>query len=281
MAAPAVTYTFANSTTADASQVNQNFTDIINGVSDGTKDLSISALTVAGTATLNGNVALGNASGDDITMTGSLASSIPVKTTNSFNVGDSTHGLASIYFGANSQTVRLLPSGSMSATWTMTLPVTAGTDKYILRTNGSGVTSWAQIDTPLMFTSGAAATAGGYGVVTYYEETITLTNSGSQNMNGTVYITAVGNLVNIDVGVITHDSSAAPASAAIVTAAYRPAVAVSGVFRVDTSTVFTCTINTSGTIAFGYRNVNTGAGTSGAGAQTTSAARCSVSFRKA
>ncbi len=145
MAAPAVTYTFSNSTTADASQVNQNFADVINGMSDGTKDFSISALTVAGTATLNGNVALGNAAGDDISMTGSLASSIPIKTTNAFNIGSSTLGLASIYFGANSQTVRLLPSGSMSATWSMTLPTTAGTNNFVLQTNGSGVTSWAAI----------------------------------------------------------------------------------------------------------------------------------------
>lgn len=142
MAAPSYTYSLANGTTADASQVMQNFNDILNGVSDGTKDLSINALTCAGAATLNGNTTIGNASSDDLTVTASLASSIPIKTTNSYNIGSSTLGLASIYLGANSQTVRILPSSSMSATWTLTLPVSAGTANYALTTNGSGTTSW-------------------------------------------------------------------------------------------------------------------------------------------
>lgn len=157
MPSPSITYTFSNSTTADASQVNQNFTDIINGITDGTKDLSISALTVAGNATFSGNTTLGNASSDDVTITGSLASSIPIKTTNTYNIGSSTLGLASIYLGANSQTVRILGSASMSATWTFTLPVTAGTDGYYLKTNGSGVSSWQAFTTPTVqsFTSGS------------------------------------------------------------------------------------------------------------------------------
>lgn len=145
MASPSLTYTLTNGTTADASQVMQNFNDLLNGITDGTKDLSISALTAAGTATLNGHVNLGNSSSDDLTITASLASTLSIKTTNSYNVGDSTRGLASIYFGANSQTVRILGSSSMSATWTMTLPTTAGTSNYALTTNGSGVTSWTQV----------------------------------------------------------------------------------------------------------------------------------------
>src|SRR3990167_8159938 len=107
MANITVTNTFTNSTTADATQVNTNFTDIINGTSDGTKDFSISALTCAGTATLNGAVTLGNASGDDITVTGSLASSIPIKTTNSYDIGSATIGLRSIYIADRSEERRV------------------------------------------------------------------------------------------------------------------------------------------------------------------------------
>lgn len=70
MAFISVSNTFSNGTTADATQVNTNFSDIIAGLSDGTKDISISALTVAGTATLNGNMVFGNAAGDTITVTG-------------------------------------------------------------------------------------------------------------------------------------------------------------------------------------------------------------------
>ena len=143
MASPSLTYTLTNGTTADASQVMQNFNDLLNGITDGTKDLSISALTCAGTATLNGHINLGNSSADDLTITASLASTLPIKTTNTYDIGTTTIGLRALYFGANSQTVNLKGSGSMSATWTMTLPVSAGSNLQSLRTNGSGVTSWA------------------------------------------------------------------------------------------------------------------------------------------
>src|SRR5687768_4250313 len=105
MPAPSVTYTLTNGTTADASQVMQNFNDLINGVSDGTKDLSVNALTLAGALTANGHATLGNASADDLTVNASLASHLPIKTTNSYDIGSSTIGLRALYFGANSQTV--------------------------------------------------------------------------------------------------------------------------------------------------------------------------------
>ncbi len=99
MASPSYTYTLTNGSTADASQVMQNYNDILNGVTDGTKDLSISALTCAGTATLNGSVNLGNASADDLTITASLASTLPIKTNNAFDIGSSTLGLRALYLG--------------------------------------------------------------------------------------------------------------------------------------------------------------------------------------
>jgi hypothetical protein len=69
MAFPSVTYTFSNGTSADATQVNQNFTDVINGLSDTTKDLSVSALTAAGAVSLTGaTVAIGNAVSDALTI---------------------------------------------------------------------------------------------------------------------------------------------------------------------------------------------------------------------
>jgi hypothetical protein len=73
MANPTVTYTFVNGNVADASQVNQNFTDVINSLTDGSKSLNIDAITAAGAATLNSNVTLGNAVGDAITVNGAFA----------------------------------------------------------------------------------------------------------------------------------------------------------------------------------------------------------------
>jgi hypothetical protein len=77
----------------------QNFNDLLNGYTDGTKDLSISALTCAGTATLNGNVNVGNSSADDLTITASLASAIAIKTNNSYDIGSATLGLRKLYLG--------------------------------------------------------------------------------------------------------------------------------------------------------------------------------------
>lgn len=144
MPAPSVTYTFSNSTTADATQVNQNFTDLINGLSDGTKDLSVSAITAAGNVSLQGNVTLGNSSSDDLTITGSLASSVPIKTTFSYDIGSATIGLKSLYLGSNdsaARSVRLI-APAVASSYTYTLPTSGGTSGFVLKTDGSGTTSW-------------------------------------------------------------------------------------------------------------------------------------------
>lgn len=54
MAYTSVTYTFVNGTTSDATKVNTNFTDIVNGLSDSTKDLAVNNVAVAGTVTVTG-----------------------------------------------------------------------------------------------------------------------------------------------------------------------------------------------------------------------------------
>lgn len=151
MAAISVTYSFNNGTTLDAGQINTNFSDIIAGTSDGTKDFNIAALTVAGIATLNGNVLLGNASGDDVQFNGSLATSIPIKTANTYNIGAAGTGLASVYISLGaSNTVRLLGSSSGTpANWTFTFPSTAGVAGQVLVNGGSGTMAWkpGQVET--------------------------------------------------------------------------------------------------------------------------------------
>lgn len=104
MAAPTLTYTLTNGSTADASQVMENFNNLLSGITDGTKDLSISALTCAGTATLNGHVNLGNSSADDLTITASLASSLAVKTDSTYSIGSTSLRLARVWTDAISGT---------------------------------------------------------------------------------------------------------------------------------------------------------------------------------
>lgn len=142
MAAPSVTYTFSNSTTADATQVNQNFTDLVNGLSDGTKDLSINALTCAGTATLNGHVTLGNSSADDLTFTGSVASTIAVKTNATYDFGAATLAMRSFYIGQGTKSIRLL-APTITNSYTITLPVDVlSTAKSVMTFDTSGVATF-------------------------------------------------------------------------------------------------------------------------------------------
>lgn len=144
-------------------QVNQNLTDIINGTSDGTKDFSINALTVAGNFTANGTTnTIGNASSDDLVITASLASSIPIKTHNSYDIGSvTTLGLRAIYFASSSATKTAKLQGPASSSdviitlpaWTSTLrPVATTTaqtttyailsnDEFVSTTTGSGWTA--------------------------------------------------------------------------------------------------------------------------------------------
>src|SRR3990167_10221315 len=60
MANISVTNTFADGTATSAPQVNENFSDIINGLTDGTKDLSVSALTVAGALSVTDTISATN-----------------------------------------------------------------------------------------------------------------------------------------------------------------------------------------------------------------------------
>lgn len=148
MAYITVDYSFSNSTTADATQVNANFSSIIAGTSDGTKDFSINALTCAGAATLNGNVNLGNASSDDLTITASLASTLAIKTTYSYDIGSSSIGLRSLYLGSADSAARgtRLIGATVASGYTFTLPTSGGTIGQHLTTDGSGTTSWRYAD---------------------------------------------------------------------------------------------------------------------------------------
>lgn len=127
MASPTLTYTLSNGSTADATQVMQNLNDLLNGITDGTKDLSISALTCAGTVTLNGAVTLGNATGDDITVTGYVASNVLPKTNAAYDLGSSAQNWQALY----------LDDG---ATTGGTIYFDAGTTKY-LQSSADGATA--------------------------------------------------------------------------------------------------------------------------------------------
>ena len=134
MASPSITYTFSNGTLSDATQVNTNFTNLIDGATDGTKDYSINALTCAGVATLNGNVILGSASGDDLTVNASLASSIVIKTDATYSIGSTTAALVAVYLN-NSAT----DSGSIYFDLSTSKYIKGAADATNLTVSGMGI----------------------------------------------------------------------------------------------------------------------------------------------
>lgn len=97
MASPSVTYSFSPSSTIASSQVNQNFTDLINALTDATKSLSIDGLTVAGAALFKGNVTLGDATSDTVTYVSRVSSSIDPSVTNTYDCGDASYVWANVY----------------------------------------------------------------------------------------------------------------------------------------------------------------------------------------
>lgn len=144
MAFPSITYTLTNGTTSDASQVMQNFNDLINGLSDTTKDISVSNGTFAGTLTASGNVVLGASSTQTLTVNAKLSSSIPIAANTTYNVGSATLGLLSVYIGGTSTfTTRIMSAAT--ATYTLTLPATAGSANQVPVTDGSGALSFVTL----------------------------------------------------------------------------------------------------------------------------------------
>jgi hypothetical protein len=65
----------------------------------------------------------------------------------------------------NANTVTLQP-GVTSSSWALTLPTTAGTNNYVLTTNGSGVSSWAQVSLTAGVTGTLPVGNGGTGQTT-------------------------------------------------------------------------------------------------------------------
>lgn len=97
MTTPSVTYSFSNSTTADATEVNQNFTDCVNFITTGNYDLTLSTITVGSTATFNGDVTIGNATSDTLTVTAYIGSSLIPATTATYDLGSTSNTWQYLY----------------------------------------------------------------------------------------------------------------------------------------------------------------------------------------
>lgn len=115
--------------------------------------------------------------------------------TMTLGVASTTSGVAKLYNSASANAITIA-SGNNSAAWTMTLPTSAGTNKYFLQTDGSGNTTWA---------AAAAGTinTGTIGQITYYSGTDTL----SGTTTGTGVLTALGINVGTSGAFVAQDGA--------------------------------------------------------------------------
>lgn len=272
MPAPSVTYTFSNGTTADATQVNQNFTDVINGITDGTKDLTINALTVGGTATFNGNVAIGNASSDDLTVTASLASTLPIKTNTSYDVGSSTKGLANLYMGGSSTFTAKLVAATLSANRNYTIPEVSADASFVMTQGAQTIVGVKTFSSGIAFANETLST--------YDEGTGTLTWTGgagifSADQSITYSYVQIGKLVTITLPAKSASADGTPSTSGTNTgatdlpSAIRPTTTINHPCSVtlagaDSANPGICSINTSGQVIFyASSNYTTNWGSSG------------------
>lgn len=86
-----VTNNFVNNTLIKPDDINQNFTDIINGTSDGTKDIKVEALTIASDLNITGESSFGNNIDDKIEINSIIDNDIIPNANGSYEFGTSVY----------------------------------------------------------------------------------------------------------------------------------------------------------------------------------------------
>lgn len=163
IAFPTITYTFSNGSTSDATQVDQNFSDLINGITDTTKDISVNAITAAGVTTLSGAVTLGASTSNAITINGAISASINLAANTTYNLGATTKGLLAAYLGGGGALTTALKGGTLSGSnYTFTLPAGPGTiGQSLVNSDGNSASVWRYPDKTLTAVTATTYTATG------------------------------------------------------------------------------------------------------------------------
>ncbi len=120
MAAPSLTYTLTNGTPADASAVMQDLNDLLLGYTDGTKDLSISKLTLS--STLNKLTLTAPATAATLTIIDGTTVTGPAASGTIMTLGNAEAVTGVKTFGDG----KLLVAGSSSGSSTIKAPATGG-----------------------------------------------------------------------------------------------------------------------------------------------------------
>lgn len=259
MAAISVTYTFINGQTSDGPQVSQNFTDIVNGLSDGTKDLTVAAIS-GSTLTLSGNV-LSNLS---VTRSSS-GGTVGLTVSNTSNTASSA-ALATISVaGTSAADAQLYFTVSGTTDWSIGIDNSASDALVISRSSALGTNNALSISTSNVSTFGAAVllaagTAGAPGIAFSDDADGSGTgiyrsaaNAFSISTNGTGRFTAgaLGNLSNSG-SVSTDTALLISPSAPTMTAATQYGVLCQNAFAADATTAAYNFIASSSSAASAY-----------------------------
>lgn len=189
MASPSVTYSFINGQTSDGPQVSQNFTDLIAGITDGTKDLAINALTLNGALIAKGTVQLGDSNSDTIDTQAYFINNLIPSTTNTRDIGTSSLKWKDLYLAGNATV-----GGTLAITGTTTLATgLTGVVKAV-----SGVISASSLVNADVSASAAIA----YSKLTLTGSIVDADVSGSAAISGSKIVAATTSTI----GVVTASS---------------------------------------------------------------------------
>lgn len=173
MAFPAITYTFANSTASDAAQLNQNFSDLLTGITAGTKDINVSAGAFAGIISAAQGVVF---SGTPGFVAGGITYSASTGLTSFAKAGSSYDW--SVIDAGNTTAVLRIPTGTTTVAFAGTITGFDATDS---------TTS----------TTGALTLAGGLGVAKAVNIGTTLGVTGAATFSSTATVSGGNILANL------------------------------------------------------------------------------------
>ena len=115
MAYPSVPNSFTDGETIDAGRHNENYAAIVNGLSDGTKDINVGSCTMAGNLTVAGNTVLGDSSGDTVSFSGTLATDIMPTADATYSLGSASYSWKKVVVGSVLATGTTAETGAIYA----------------------------------------------------------------------------------------------------------------------------------------------------------------------
>jgi cytoskeletal protein CcmA (bactofilin family) len=222
MAYPVIVNTFVSGVTASANDVNTNFSDLVNGISDGTKDVYVrnatfaGALDVAGGAQFAGAVTFSGTMQADSTVrfSGGATFSGAVAMGSTVSHGGAVYNESTTRFGGGAT---FSGAAAFSNTVVFSGATTHGAAAYFENTaRFSGATTHsaaAYFDSTARFTGTATFSGGiqiGTGTISTYttgQFTFVISGNMANDATGVCRYAALGNMVALNFGGVTQDTT--------------------------------------------------------------------------